>query len=250
MTTVLEQALEHLLNKEEAKASDLLHDYYVGIGRKVYEDIMSDDTNLEEEIADIDAAVDEVEADLTEEGDDELDLDSEIDPDIDAEEIGDEMGAEEAPVSADAADVADAMVDVESALANLKAEFEEMLTGGADEEIPGDDIVTDEIPMDAEEIPAESVQFEDKDESIDEADSEEKIDEAAELKLAQKPDLADHADNKASPVAKKNDMGGKVVNTGSGAAEGVASGTAPAKAPASQELPHGTTEPSMSQVKG
>lgn len=86
MTTVLEQALEHLLNKEEAKASDLLHDYYVGIGRKVYEDIMSDDTNLEEEIADIDAAVDEVEADLTEEGDDELDLDSEIDPDIDAEE--------------------------------------------------------------------------------------------------------------------------------------------------------------------
>jgi len=214
MTTVLEQALEHLLNKEDEKASNLLHDYYVGIGRKVYEDIMSDDTNLEEEIEDIDAAVSEVEADLTEEGDDIEDADMDIDPDIDSEEIASDMDAEEAPVSADAADVADAMVDVESALANLKAEFEE------------------------------------KEESIEEADSEEQIDEAAELKLAQKPDMADHADNKASPVAKKNDMGGKVVNTGAGSAEGVASGTTPAKAPASKELPHGTTEPSMSQVKG
>jgi len=241
MTTVLEQALEHLLNKEDEKASNLLHDYYVGIGRKVYEDIMSDDTNLEEEIEDIDAAVSEVEADLTEEGDDIEDADMDIDPDIDSEEIASDMDAEEAPVSADAADVADAMVDVESALANLKAEFEEMLTGG-DAEAPAEEEMG--------EIPAESVQFEEKEESIEEADSEEQIDEAAELKLAQKPDMADHADNKASPVAKKNDMGGKVVNTGAGSAEGVASGTTPAKAPASKELPHGTTEPSMSQVKG
>ena len=86
---------------------------------------------------------------------------------------------------------------------------------------------------------------------VEEAEeTEEQIDEAAELKLAQKPDMADHADNKASPVAKKNDMGGKAVNIAGGAAEGVASGTKPEKAPASQELPHGTTEPNMSQVKG
>jgi len=148
------------------------------------------------------------------------------------------MDADEAPVSSDAADVADAMVDVEAALANLKAEFEDMLTGG-DAEAPAE-----------EEMPEESVQFEEKEESLDEADSEEQIDEAAELKLAQKPDMADHADNKASPVAKKNDMGGKAVNMAGGSAEGVASGTTPAKAPASQELPHGTTEPAMSQVKG
>lgn len=242
MTTVLEQALEHLLNKEEDKASSLLHDYYVGIGRKVYEDIMSDDTNLEEEIEDIDAAVDEVESDLTEEGDDiEAEMDA-IDADADAEDIATDMDAGEAPVSSDAADVADAMVDVEAALANLKAEFEDMLTGD-DAEAPAEE----EMPA---EMPEESVQFEEKEESLDEADSEEQIDEAAELKLAQKPDMADHADNKASPVAKKNDMGGKAVNMAGGSAEGVASGTAPAKAPASQELPHGTTEPAMSQVKG
>jgi hypothetical protein len=41
--TVLEQALDHLLNKEEDKASALLHDYYVSVGRQVYEDIMTDD---------------------------------------------------------------------------------------------------------------------------------------------------------------------------------------------------------------
>jgi len=249
MTTVLEQALEHLLNKEEEKASSLLHDYYVGIGRKVYEDIMSDDTNLEEEIEDIDAAVEEVESDLTEEGDDiEAEMDA-IDADADAEEIATDMDAEEAPVSSDAADVADAMVDVESALANLKAEFEEMLTGG-DAEAPAEE--------EMEEMPAEAVQLEGEKsdaEAVEEAEeveesADEQIDEAAELKLAQKPDLADHADNKKSPVAGKNDMGGKAVNMAGGSAEGVASGTKPEKAPASQELPHGTTEPNMSQVKG
>jgi hypothetical protein len=134
------------------------------------------------------------------------------------------------------------MVDVEAALANLKAEFEDMLTGD-DAEAPAEE----EMPA---EMPEESVQFEEKEESLDEADSEEQIDEAAELKLAQKPDMADHADNKASPVAKKNDMGGKAVNMAGGSAEGVASGTTPASAPASKELPHGTTEPAMSQVKG
>jgi hypothetical protein len=71
--TVLEQALDHLLNKEEGKASALLHDYYVGIGRQVYEDIMADDINFEdEELNAITTAVDEVESDLTEEGDEEV----------------------------------------------------------------------------------------------------------------------------------------------------------------------------------
>ena len=67
-------------------------------------------------------------SDLTEEGDDELAPemgDEEATSDLDAE-----MGGEEAaPVDADAADVADAMMDVESALAKLKAEFEEMVSG-------------------------------------------------------------------------------------------------------------------------
>ena len=81
--TVLEQALDHLLNKEEDKASALLHDYYVGIGRQVYEDIMADDINFEDEdLNAISDLSDEVDADLTEEGDDEV-----------APEMGDEEAA-------------------------------------------------------------------------------------------------------------------------------------------------------------
>jgi hypothetical protein len=221
--TVLEQALEHLLNKEEDKASSLLHDYYVGIGRKVYEDIMTDDADLEQEesIQDVTDAIDEVEAELTEEGDEEEMGDEEA-----AAEMGDDMGVEpeSEPVNADAADVADAMVDVESALAKLKAEFEEMLGGEAESEEGA------EAEMGAEEMPAESIE-----ESVD-------------LEKVAAPDNGDKADNTNSPVAGANDMGGDAVKFGGKTGEGVASGTTPAKAPKAQDL-GGTTKPAMAKVK-
>jgi hypothetical protein len=100
--TVLEQALDHLLNKEEDKATALLHDYYVGIGRKVYEDIMADE-EMFDETSDISDDIDEVDSELTEEGD-------EIAPPADGEaaataELSAELGTgegegEDAPVSA------------------------------------------------------------------------------------------------------------------------------------------------------
>lgn len=216
--TVLEQALEHLLNKEEDKASSLLHDYYVGIGRKVYEDIMTDDADLEQEesIQDVTDAIEEVDAELTEEGDEE-----EMGDEAAADEMGDEMGVEpeSEPVNADAADVADAMVDVESALAKLKAEFEEMLSGEESADVEAEE----------EEMP-------------------ESIGESVDLEKVSSPDNGDKADNTASPVAGANDMGGTAVKFGGKTGEGVASGTAPAKAPKAQDL-GGTTKPAMAQVK-
>ena len=121
--SILEQALAHLLNQEEDQAGALLHDYYVGIGRKVYEDIMADDISFEDEdTTDLSGSIDEVDADLTEEGDDEFapEMGDEADAAGDlAAELGDQEGE---AVDADAGDVADAMMDVESALAKLKAE--------------------------------------------------------------------------------------------------------------------------------
>ncbi len=228
--TVLEQALEHLLNKEEDKASALLHDYYVGIGRKVYEDIMTDDADLEQQeeaIEDVTDAIDEVDAELTEEGDEEEMAADEMGDEEAADEMGDEMGVEpEAaePVNADAADVADAMVDVESALAKLKAEFEEMLSG---EDMDAD---SEAGEMSDEEMPAES------------------IGESVDLEKVSAPDNSDKADNTSSPVAGANDMGGDAVEFGGKGGEGVASGTTPAKAPKAQDL-GGTTKPAMAKVK-
>lgn len=235
--TILEQALAHLLNKEEDQASALLHDYYVGIGRKVYEDIMADDVAFEDEdTTDVDSAIDEVDADLTEEGDEEAaaDLGDEMGMGDDEAEmgddtgIGDDMGAE--PVEADAADVADAMMDVESALAKLKAEFEEMVSseGDADAEMGGEEEFGAE--EETEEMP-------------------ESIEESAELTAVSKPDNSDKADEKRSPVAGKNPVGARPATAfgGSTSGAGVASGTTPAKAPKAQDMGC-TTKPAISKV--
>ena len=218
--TVLEQALDHLLNKEEGKAAALLHDYYVGVGRQVYEDIMADDIAFEDEAEQAANAVEEVESDLTEEGDDEfapeMGDEEAATGDLDAEMGGDEA----APVDAEAADVADAMMDVESALAKLKAEFEEMVsgTGDADTEMPPE-----------EEMP-------------------ESIEESAELTKCATPDNSDKADEKRSPVAGKNPVGARpAVAFGSGTPSGTPSGTSPAKAPSAQDL-GGTTKPALAKV--
>lgn len=236
--TVLEQALDHLLNKEEGKAAALLHDYYVSVGRQIYEDIMADDIAFEDEAEQAVDAVDEVESDLTEEGDDEfapeMGSEEEATDDLDAE-IG---GEEAAPVDADAADVADAMMDVESALAKLKAEFEEMVGG-------------EEGEMDAEmgEMPPE--------------DEETKIGEALELQkvsldantegnpagAGSGANSVTGATNTTSPVAKRNPMMARPATQfgGSTSGEGTASGTAPGKAPKSQDM-GGTTKPAVSKV--
>jgi hypothetical protein len=223
--TILEQALDHLLNKEEDKASALLHDYYVGIGRQVYEDIMADDINFEDEdLNDVTDAIEEVESDLTEEGEEDLmPAEDEATADLSA----DMDGAEAAPVDADAGDVADAMMDVESALAKLKAEFEEMLngTGDADAEMP------------PAELDAET-----------EEEMPESIEESAELTAVSKPDNSDKADQKNSPVAGKNPVGARpAVAFGSGTPSGTPSGTSPASAPKAQDL-GGTTKPALAKV--
>ena len=229
--TVLEQALEHLLNKEEDKASSLLHDYYVNIGRRVYEDIMTDDVNqLEDEQALEDAvdAVDEVDADLVEdESEDEAGEEAGAEDEAAAtDDVADDMGAAPAaePVDSDAADVADAMVDVESALAKLKAEFEDMLSNDTHEAGESDSAEQEEHSM-------------------------ESIDESADLEKVSAPDNGDKADEKHSPVAGKNPTGVRpAVKFGSAASgEGVASGTSPAKAPKAQDL-GGTSKPSLKKV--
>jgi hypothetical protein len=228
--TVLEQALDHLLNKEEDKASALLHDYYVGIGRQVYEDIMADDINFEDE--DLEAvtdAVEEVEADLTEEGEEEAAPEFGDGEEEATDDLGADLGADEAaPVDAEAADVADAMLDVESALAKLKAEFEQMVSG------------EEEAPEAEAELGAE--------EEVTGEEMPESIEESAELTRVSNPDNGDKADEKRSPVAGKNPVGARpAVSFGAGSAVGTASGTSPAKAPSAQDL-GGTTKPALAKV--
>ena len=241
--TVLEQALDHLLNKEEDKASALLHDYYVGIGRQVYEDIMADDIDFnDEDRHGVHTSVEEVESDLTEEGDDEV-----ADPAMpgDEEQSTDDLdanlgGADDAQ-PADAAVVADAMIDVESALAKLRAEFEEMV-GGSDADQDGEEGEMDDMPPEAPE------------ESIEEALELQKVKLDANSEGQAAGAGTGYANgvtgttNTTSPVAKRNPMMARpATNFAGGSAEGVPSGTRPAKAPTAQDM-GGTTRPALSKV--
>jgi len=241
--TVLEQALDHLLNKEEDKASALLHDYYVSIGRQVYEDIMTDEDQEDQQQEAINS-VDEVDADLTQEAEGEEEAGEELAPaedDLEAE-MGGEEGAE--PVSSDAADVADAMLDVESALAKLKAEFEEMVSGEGDNDAEmgpemGAEDSAEEMPMTGEAL-EEALELQ-----------RVKLDANSEGQAAGAGTGANSvtgATNTASPVAKRNPMMARpATNFAGGAAQGVPSGTTPAKAPASQDM-GSTTRPAVSKV--
>jgi len=117
-------------------------------------------------------------------------------------------------------------MDVESALAKLKAEFEQMVSG-ADEEMGAEEEMGD---MEAEEEMPES------------------IEESAELSAVSKPDNSDKADEKRSPVAGKNPIGARpAVKIGASNASGTPSGTSPAAAPKAQDM-GGTTKPALSKV--
>lgn len=165
----LEQVLEALINKEDDRASDLLHQYFVQKGKSIYEELSQFDEAAEEELDE------EVEEDLEEgfgdsashdfedevianeedledeslfgeaEGDDEMAADEPTDDEATADlAMGDDAGAEpsegEPAGAADAAEKLDVATD---ALEELKAFFAE-LTGdepamGAEPAMGGDE---------------------------------------------------------------------------------------------------------------
>ena len=46
---ILEQMLEHLVNDEQQKAEELFHEYVVARSREIYEGLIQEDFDLEEE---------------------------------------------------------------------------------------------------------------------------------------------------------------------------------------------------------
>jgi len=241
--------IESLVNGEEAKASELLHEAFVEKAREIYSDLVEQDDIVEEDVSDeeLEEAIrdeesgdfiddiediasdeDEIEAEeMFGEDDDEEEMDAELELAGD-----DEAGAEEGDMDG----VEDAMMNVEDALADLKAEFAAIM--GGDSEEPADDM---DMEMDGEEpeMEEESYAFEsdesDEEELDEEAEEEleeeaEELEEAADLKKvgADKKihpiDMPAGDDGKASPVAGKNDMGGETIKTGAKGSEGSSKG--------------------------
>jgi hypothetical protein len=179
----LEQVLEMLVNEDNDKASELLHDVFVEKAKNIYAELVESDESVEE--------------DVTEEigGDPEQDLADDISADqeeIEAEEMfseedmDDEEAAQDLEASMDVADdagdgaeaeeeVKDAMMNVDDAMAELKTAFAAM-TGDA----PAEDEAEAEEDAEMEES---------KDESTDESLEEdfEDLEEAASLSAVKTP---------------------------------------------------------------
>lgn len=224
--------IESLVNGDEAKASELLHEAFVDQAREIWNDLVEADEVIEDELAeedleeairdeeaddfldDIETDEDEIEAEemYGESEDDDMDDLEAADElsDMDDEEESDDM---EMDFDADGelddheeehSEIEDKMMDVEDALEDLKKTFAELMGDMEDEssEEEGDEMDM-EVDMEMEET------FE---EAVEEAEeSEEDLAEAAELKKVGKDkavhpvDMPDHTDGAAGPVGPGRD---------------------------------------------
>ena len=205
--------IESLVNGDSAAAEDLLHEAFVEKAREIWSDLVEQDEIVEDDIAeeeleeafgdeesddflnDIETADDEIEAEeafgeAEDEDEGELDADMELAADDGFEAEGDDDGIE------------DAIMSVEDALADLKAEFAKLMGDDMDDDMEDD--MDDDMDDDEEEV-EEEFTFEAEEDLEEEA---EELEESAELhkvgkdKAIHPVDMPAGDDGKASPVSK------------------------------------------------
>ena len=249
-----EQLIEHIINDDEAKARALFHDIVVEKSRDIYESLMDEDYT-EEDIGgnQVQGLVDEISMDETDgigEGDDEDNGEMNMDDmgDMDDMDDMDDMGGEQ--------DLEQKVMDLETELEALKAEFEQLMGDEAGEEEGDMDMDMDmgdeegEEDMfggDDEEAEEEMFEADDQDE-----DDEEKMTESRRAYPKTAVDLMREyvekisapnnteftpvgtgaggdkpAGNTKNPLAGKNDMGGSSQNIAKGGNENAPDGQRP-----------------------
>jgi hypothetical protein len=219
-----EQLIEHIINDETDKARELFHNIVVEKSRDIYESLI-DETDLDEVGGNkVQGFIDEVNLDeqgISEEEDDAGEYDdmagddesSDMDNDFDAS--GDLDSHEE-----EHGDVEDRVLDLESALDELKAEFDALMAGEEGEAEHAGMFGSNDMGGE-ESAPAEFMEAEECDTEEDEDDAEE-MEESIVREYVEKvaaPSNTEGADNKQSTVAKKNDMGGSSANIVRGGTE-------------------------------
>ena len=260
-----EKLIEHIINDEEGKARALFHEIVVEKSRDIYESLMDEDQFAETVGGDqVNGMMDEIQADesgLPE--DEEMDIGGDDEmlggDDMGGDDMGgDDMGGED--------DLETKVMDLESELDALKAEFEQLMGGEAGDDDMGGDDMGDDMGGDdmgdeeAEEGMYESAEEEEEEEvteSAEEEEEEEEEEEVAESKSGYKSEvdlMREYVEklgsydkvpagaegeeaakggsvnvNKQSIVAGKNDMGGTTANIAKGGNEADPKSTPPAK---------------------
>ena len=235
------KVIESLVEGEDAKASELLHEAFVEKAREIWNDLVEADEIVEDEVAEeeIEEAIGNEEADDfiddIEEDEDEIEAEEAFGEDADEDDMDDmdaemELSDDEGEMDFDGdgetddheeehEEIEDKLMNVTDALEDLKAEFAKMMGDDAAE-----DEMEEEVALEAtEEEIEESADEEEIEESAD--DEDETLEEGAELKKAGKDgmhpaDMPAGDDGKASPVAGKNDMGGEAVDMSAKGSEG------------------------------
>ena len=244
-----EKLIEHIINDEEGKARALFHEIVVEKSRDIYESLM-DEEQYDEGMGggQVEGMMNSIQAD--ESGmaeDEEMDMDMGDEP-IDGDDgmdMGmDDMGGE--------GDIEDRVMDLETELDALKAEFEQLMGDEAGEEEHDDmdfgDDMGDEESMDDEE---EMGMMESAEEEEEEEEEEESMEESRNYRKSDIELMREYVEKVTAPansegheVGKggsvsvnktsitdnmKNDMGGTTANIVKGGTEADPKGTPPAK---------------------
>ena len=187
-----EQLIEYVINDDTAKARELFHDIVVEKSRAIYEEMMEED--LDEGSLGGDAAddlildteeIDNEEAGVSMEGEEDLDMDDGMDDGMDGG-----FGDEEAD-----AGLEDRVVDLEDKLDELMAEFESLMGDEAGEEEHSD------LDFGDEDMDMEVDGGMDDEEVVDDELETEGFMEAVSLKAVPKPTHGDAGAHAKSPVA-------------------------------------------------
>lgn len=231
-----EQLIEFIINEQEDKARELFHQIVVSKSREIYESLVD-----ETDISGMADAVDMDEEGMAEAEGEEFGAEEEFGGDEGGElEIGgEEMGGDEGEGS-----VEDRVMDLETALDDLKAEFDALMADEAGEEEHNDGINDPEFGDDmGADMGAEEVMYEDSEEA-EEEDADEELEESKQgRKMTEAEWIREYVEkvnngfpgnnsdtqevgkggsvtlNKQSIVAGKNDMGGTTANTAKGGTE-------------------------------
>ena len=234
MNNKYEQLVEFIINDETDKARELFHTIVVEKSRDIYESLVDEDDLKEVGGNEVEELVDEVS--LDEEG-----LSEEEDEGEEGAE--EENGAEEFELDAEEGDeeeLEDRVVDLESALDELKAEFDALMAGEEHEEevMPGIHGDEGSEEGDDEFFEAEEKEEDDDEEDLQEAkeeddeEEEEDLDEEIVREYVEKVATPANTEgskvgatsekvavNTKGTVAGKNDMGGSAANIAKGGAE-------------------------------
>jgi hypothetical protein len=206
-----EAMLEALINEDQETAKEIFHNIVVAKSREIYEELLSEDFEASDTgnpYAQEAFGDDSEEEDEPADDADDADMGDEEEPADDEEgelDFGDE---EESDGSMDDAEQSDRILDLEDALEELKAEFEQLMAGEEGEEHMGGDDMGGMDDMDV--MPEEG----------EDMMAMEPMGEEEELMLEYKnkvpsPKHGDNGQNTKSVVAKPNRMGGANLMAGS-----------------------------------